>query len=625
MLSIPKRHREPLRRVRRESFPSIVICWLIILLLTFCYRSNSTDDQDFPSDLVVQRDHISTNPSSKVDFTIVVLTKSRYDCLSRLLDSIQKTDYQGDAVLLQIKVDMSEAQDQRDVIKLAKSFKFKHGSTEYTISETPLGLAKSWFRAWKPYSDDDNAIILEDDIVLSPEWYRWLKGAWSKYSGREDLAGISLQRQTLVPLQPHHSDLKIRSHRPFLYNLVGSIGFSPNPRHWKQFLHWVELINLDEFDVSTPGLVTSEWWNILDKRHMWTQHFIYFSVILDLRTLYVHLPLEETLAAHTRAKGAHFEKDEGADFQVAESVALNFPGDIDTYDWDGELVNSSALPASKSIVESTMMHTASRIQAENGFVYLLFLNAGYLDMTKSWICNILQVAESVLNNTIFISSDIRTTRKLFAFKSDILIFTQSSELTDAVSFGSFKYYSVVLERLKLQNEFLQRGISIQIIESDQFWSEDISSLLRAHFQIHEIIAGQEGPFPQTLQTVSRICGGFHGVASTNRSRIFFEDYLLKYSATLDARERERNSSQLTDHEDDQAALTRLALESGLHIQYLDRCVYANGLWFEVENFSEHCPLPSVIHNGYIRGNAAKVSRAKRKGYWFVSHEGEQCL
>ena len=35
---------------------------------------------------------------------------------------------------------------------------------------TNLGLAKSWFSAWDPVSSDERAIILEDDVELSPRW-----------------------------------------------------------------------------------------------------------------------------------------------------------------------------------------------------------------------------------------------------------------------------------------------------------------------------------------------------------------------------------------------------------------------------------------------------------------------
>ena len=566
-----------------------------------------------------QRVYGRAETSEATCFKIVVLAMNREECLANLLESLQHTDYLGDCVEMYIHIDWCEA--QQAVIKLAKDFEFSHGRKEYILSDHPKGLARSWFTAWRPRSDSERAIILEDDIILSQHWYKWLKSAWAEYSEREDMAGISLQRQTLVPRKPHSFDLDVPTDGPFLYKLVGSIGFSPNPVYWKVFLRLTESVELETYDVSTPGLVTSEWWNSLDKKHIWTQHFIYFSLLLDLYTLYLRLPDQKTLAAHLRAKGAHFEVNEGADFHTASAVPMKFPHVLEKYGWDG--LTDAQRP--EDVLEMTMIHNARHISDKIGFVYVMFLNAAFSEMTKSWICNMRRVAESVLEHTIFISSDIQTTRKMMSFKPNLKIFTRTSELKEAVSFGSYAYYSVVLERLVLQNKLLQEGINIQIIEADQFWKRDITSVLQSSFSAHDIVAGQEGPFPQTTETVSRICGGFQGFVSTNRTRPFFDSYIRKYSKTLEDRQVERATKTLNGHEDDQAALTRLALEAGFHIEYLDRCAYANGLWFQEKGYAEYCKIPTVIHNGYIVGNDAKVLRAKQTGHWYITDEGDRCL
>jgi hypothetical protein len=559
------------------------------------------------------------------DFTIIVLAKSRVECLRDLLASIQQTDFGTDDILLTIRLDWSN--DQDDVLKFAEDFNFLHGNKEVIVSHYALGLARSWFLAWIPKSEHEHAIILEDDIILSSCWYQWLKGAWDAYGTREELAGISLQRQTLIPHQVEETALDVSGSEPFLFSLLGSIGFSPNPIYWLQFIRWIKNIDLDTFDVSTPGLITSQWWNSLDKRHMWTQHFILFSLRLNLFTLYANLPEGETLAAHMRAKGEHYAYSFGADFPVAQSVVLNFPDQLRLFGWDGNNMLSST-DHNETIMFNTMKQTAQRIHAENGFVYLMFLNSGFLDMTKSWICNTLAVASDVLKNTLIISSDYVTTRNLFAFHPNINIFTKMLNIEQVVSFGSFAYYTVVLERLRVQDELLQEGISIQVIESDQFWRGNITPNLQAEFELHDIIGGQEGPFPLDNESLGRICGGFHGIASNEKTRTFFSSYVSSYDQKLQERRGEKNSSQLSDlntYEDDQAALTRLATEEGFQVKYLDRCTYANGLWFKVSSYPAACPKPLVLHNGYIVGNSEKVQRAKKLGRWYLSQDGLHCL
>jgi len=44
------------------------------------------------------------------------------------------------------------------------------------------------------------AIIVEDDLELSPFWFTWLKKAWNKYGHREDLAGITLSVRKMLLL-----------------------------------------------------------------------------------------------------------------------------------------------------------------------------------------------------------------------------------------------------------------------------------------------------------------------------------------------------------------------------------------------------------------------------------------
>ena len=43
-----------------------------------------------------------------------------------------------------------------------------------------------------PRPDDEFALIVEDDLELSPYWFTWLRKAWRKYRDREDIAGITL-------------------------------------------------------------------------------------------------------------------------------------------------------------------------------------------------------------------------------------------------------------------------------------------------------------------------------------------------------------------------------------------------------------------------------------------------
>ena len=259
---------------------------------------------------------------NETQFTVIVLSMDRVMAFQRLLKSLEVAEYNGDKVHLVIKVDYSVK--NRHVVDYARSFEFSHGPKTVEVASNHMGLRESWFNAWMPRDIDAHSIVLEDDVELSSKWYIWLKEAWKKYGHRDDLAGISLQRQTLIPQKPTVMREIVNGHEVFLYPLLGSIGFSPHPKHWIAFMNWIGSINVDTFDVFVPGLVTSDWWKIVNKRSMWTQHFIYFCIKHSLYTMYINLPKGETLCAHHREKGEHYGASVGRDFPLAKDVALKF-------------------------------------------------------------------------------------------------------------------------------------------------------------------------------------------------------------------------------------------------------------------------------------------------------------
>ena len=73
--------------------------------------------------------------------------------------------------------------------------------------------------------------------------------------------------------KPERNDLIIvNENKPFLYKLVGTWGYAPHPKRWREMLDWFySLENPDTFDPYVPGLATSDWLHMhtsMNKRHM---------------------------------------------------------------------------------------------------------------------------------------------------------------------------------------------------------------------------------------------------------------------------------------------------------------------------------------------------------------------
>ena len=129
---------------------------------------------------------------------------------------------------------------------------------------------------------------------------------------------------------------------PFLYRPVGHIGFSPNPRIWKDFLEFAKcaLSPTKNLTTATSDIMNWYWYNAHDKRSMWTQLFTYYCKQHNLYTLYVipkatsissptfvkqtnntvsnrYPPQSTSLATHWRKPGTHFSVDMGQEHYLA--------------------------------------------------------------------------------------------------------------------------------------------------------------------------------------------------------------------------------------------------------------------------------------------------------------------
>lgn len=280
------------------------------------------------------------------NFTIVVLTMNRAQSLQRLLKSLQETDFDGDKVNLVINIDFSK--DNQEVQKVSRSFNFNHGCKKVNVYNESKGLAMSWFTAWSPRHENDYSIILEDDLeVASSIWYLWLKRAWRAYgkdkNAKNEISGISLCRQLF------RNRVLTNKTDPYLYPMPGSHGFSPSPKKWQQFINWINSIDIFNYDLTTPGIGTSDYWKSLKtlekKKGMWTQHFIYFTVKNNLCCLYKNPMNGKALVSHWREKGVHFKNRRGKiDHEIADVIDFSFPSfeSLERFGWNGSRIDSQS-------------------------------------------------------------------------------------------------------------------------------------------------------------------------------------------------------------------------------------------------------------------------------------------
>jgi hypothetical protein len=141
---------------------------------------------------------------------LVVITNNRPASLTRLLRSLTAASYFGDSnVHLTINMEQTADPTTRAFVGKLHS-QWVHGPLSVRHRVVLGGLIPAIVESWYPASRDDYAIVLEDDIEVSPMFYAWAKMAVLRYrygrGRRSELAdrvfGISLYQPRNVELRP---------------------------------------------------------------------------------------------------------------------------------------------------------------------------------------------------------------------------------------------------------------------------------------------------------------------------------------------------------------------------------------------------------------------------------------
>ena len=227
------------------------------------------------------------------DLRVVVITFNRANSLKRLLDSLNKAEYAGDGVKVEIWIDRSQTGVIHEpTVDVAKNFQFFHGSSEVIIRPVHAGLYGQWLTTWHPMlTTTEIAVILEDDITVSPYFYKYLKTAHKKYDSFPDINGYSLQGVS-IKHGTGTGKLDIPKHNiAFRYPVLGTWGFSPSVANWIKFTTWIANTRTNStFNPYIPGNIVTEWYKGHQQQrktdNMWSIWHAYFAWKSKEYTLY---------------------------------------------------------------------------------------------------------------------------------------------------------------------------------------------------------------------------------------------------------------------------------------------------------------------------------------------------
>ena len=221
----------------------------------------------------------------RVKYGIIAVGYNRPKSLHRLIASVISAEYGSEDIDLIISIDKSSNQDQ--VVEAIKDTNWKHGDFKLIQREARMGLRKHILACGDMVEQYDAIVVLEDDLVLSPFFFDYVKETVSKYLDDNKIGGISLYKHETHP----------GVHRPFVPDCNGfdaylmqfaqSWGQCWTKAMWLGFKKWYkENENADlGRDSTLPAYITS--WNA----QSWLKYFMRYLVETDKYFVYPYVSL----------------------------------------------------------------------------------------------------------------------------------------------------------------------------------------------------------------------------------------------------------------------------------------------------------------------------------------------
>ena len=210
---------------------------------------------------------------------IVVVAYNRPMSLLRLLDSLAGLQGVVDAPLV-ISIDAGGDQFAQ-VLAVAKQFVWQFGKKRVWVQERPLGLIGHVFACGDLVDEFGAIILLEDDLVVSPQAYRYAAAALAFYEDDPRIAGISLNSLwfhgiTQAPFTPYLDDGDV-----FFMQIAWFQGQAYTQKQWAAFRTWREtavpqILPADHMHELFQTFPPTDWFPLKTKYLVQTNRFYVF-------------------------------------------------------------------------------------------------------------------------------------------------------------------------------------------------------------------------------------------------------------------------------------------------------------------------------------------------------------
>lgn len=213
---------------------------------------------------------------------IVVIAYNRDWSLERLLLSLNKA-YITEGTPLIISIDKS---NNDRVAQVANSFNWAFGRKDVICHKENLGLRKHILGCGKFFDEFESIIVLEDDLVVSDNFFMYATQTVEKYHDNDKIAGISLYSfginyQTFYSFIPQPSE-----YDAYFMQCAQSWGQVWMKKQWKAFEQWYEGHCDDVFDSSYLPESICSW-----SSKSWLKYHTRYCIEADKYFVYPYISL----------------------------------------------------------------------------------------------------------------------------------------------------------------------------------------------------------------------------------------------------------------------------------------------------------------------------------------------
>jgi hypothetical protein len=209
---------------------------------------------------------------------IIVVAFNRAKSLKRILASLDRAIYPAGTKLI-ISIDNNGK--NLDVKETADNFTWKAGDKEVSYTKEHLGLRRHILECGDLIYQYGSAIVLEDDLVVSPYFYKFTQEALKFYAGHTEIAGISLYNLPYaeawkLPFIPilDNSDV-------YFKQVPSSLGQVWNKGQWDSFKKWYTLGQNTDQIKRLPWIVKQYW-----TETSWKKYF--YGYLIDENKYFVY-------------------------------------------------------------------------------------------------------------------------------------------------------------------------------------------------------------------------------------------------------------------------------------------------------------------------------------------------